>query len=763
MLILWRKAINRLFHKQQMRKNDQENANPFLQKWGNVLVLTVVAMLATLTLLGLSYYSYKQLQKGIVRYSERELTEAALEIRNVINAMELAMQNNVWGVPMHADSVNETRDLTCHVVRDNIHVMGCGVAYRPEENNGVKLGIFAYDMESDSSSNIAIRDMQYDYTKREWYYEVERTRQPHWTEPYLGLTTNRLSTSYSMPVFDDEGNMSAIAFVDVSLEWLNHVIDQDNINPNTIKILMSKTGELLVCPDMRLNNTRSFVKALAGNTTDTMATEVERRMLAGETGQTQVRDEKGDKLYVFYAPVNEHVGWSMAVASYHHDIYRNLNKALFKMAFLALLGIALLAIILWGVTRQARRLQHIRNEKERIGSELRIAHDIQQTMIPKDFPPYPERDDVIIYGLLEPAKYVGGDLFDFYIRDEKLFFCIGDVSGKGIPASLVMAVTRSLFRTISAHEANVSRIMDLMNESMADTNESMMFVTLFLGVLDLPTGRLRYCNAGHDAPLIIENAAPNQDGNGIRPLPVVPNLPLGIMQGYKYEGQEDLVKPHSIIFLYTDGLTEAEHERHAQFGEENVVQTINSYRKENSTEDAKELISIMKLKVKEFAGAAEQSDDLTMLAIDYTKELRDIKLKRSITLPNDVQTIPQLSEFVEGVAEELQFNMEDTMSLNLALEEAVVNVMNYAYPKGTVGTVTIDAEASDERLKFVITDQGAPFDPTAKENADITLSVEDRPIGGLGIFLVRQLMDSINYERVNGCNVLTLRKKLGDG
>jgi sigma-B regulation protein RsbU (phosphoserine phosphatase) len=171
----------------------------------------------------------------------------------------------------------------------------------------------------------------------------------------------------------------------------------------------------------------------------------------------------------------------------------------------------------------------------------------------------------------------------------------------------------------------------------------------------------------------------------------------------------------------------------------------------------------MKQKVKEFAGAAEQSDDLTMLAIDYTKELRDIKLKRSITLPNDVQTIPQLSEFVEGVAEELQFNMEDTMSLNLALEEAVVNVMNYAYPKGTVGTVTIDAEASDERLKFVITDQGAPFDPTAKEDADITLSVEDRPIGGLGIFLVRQLMDSINYERVNGCNVLTLRKKLGDG
>jgi sigma-B regulation protein RsbU (phosphoserine phosphatase) len=165
-------------------------------------------------------------------------------------------------------------------------------------------------------------------------------------------------------------------------------------------------------------------------------------------------------------------------------------------------------------------------------------------------------------------------------------------------------------------------------------------------------------------------------------------------------------------------------------------------------------------KVKGFVGNAEQSDDLTLLAINYKKELRTAMLKRSITLPNDVQTIPQLSEFVEGVGEELGFDMETTMSLNLALEEAVVNVMNYAYPKDTAGTVQIDAEANDVRLKFTITDQGMPFDPTAKADADTTLSVEDRPIGGLGIFLVRQLMDSINYERVNGSNVLTLRKKL---
>ncbi|MBQ6653868.1 MAG: ATP-binding protein [Prevotella sp.] len=149
-----------------------------------------------------------------------------------------------------------------------------------------------------------------------------------------------------------------------------------------------------------------------------------------------------------------------------------------------------------------------------------------------------------------------------------------------------------------------------------------------------------------------------------------------------------------------------------------------------------------------------------MLAIQFTKEKRDVRLKRGITLPNDVQTIPQLKEFVDGIVSELSFDADTAMSLNLALEEAVVNVMSYAYPPGTTGDIAIEAEANDVRLKFTITDSGAPFDPTAKEDTDITLSAEERPIGGLGIFLVRQLMDSINYERIDGKNILSLRKKL---
>lgn len=149
-----------------------------------------------------------------------------------------------------------------------------------------------------------------------------------------------------------------------------------------------------------------------------------------------------------------------------------------------------------------------------------------------------------------------------------------------------------------------------------------------------------------------------------------------------------------------------------------------------------------------------------MMATYTQHDLGDVKLQRSLTLPNDVETIPQLNEFIDAIAESIGLDMSLTMSLNLAIEEAVVNVMEYAYPQGVKGDVTIDVAASDQWLQFIISDSGTPFDPTEKKDADTTLSVDERPIGGLGIFLVRQLMDTIQYDYVDGKNVLTLKKQL---
>jgi sigma-B regulation protein RsbU (phosphoserine phosphatase) len=262
------------------------------------------------------------------------------------------------------------------------------------------------------------------------------------------------------------------------------------------------------------------------------------------------------------------------------------------------------------LVKYIEELKETTAQKASIESDLRIASGIQMGMLPENFPTRDDRDDVQLYASLTPAKEVGGDLFDFYFRDDKLFFCIGDVSGKGVPASLFMAVTRSTFRTVSAHESKPNRIVTIMNQTIADMNKNNMFVTLFVGVLDLPTGLLHYCNAGHDAPLLV--------GAGVGELPCDPNIPVGFMPEWEYTLQEAEIYTGTTIFLFTDGLTEATDANFALF----QMKRVNDVAVEalaNLQQEPRQLIARMTEAVHQFVGDAEQSDDLTMMAIQYIK------------------------------------------------------------------------------------------------------------------------------------------------
>jgi sigma-B regulation protein RsbU (phosphoserine phosphatase) len=245
--------------------------------------------------------------------------------------------------------------------------------------------------------------------------------------------------------------------------------------------------------------------------------------------------------------------------------------------------------------------------KERIESELRIAHNIQMGMIPKIFPPFPERDDLELAAKLVPAKEVGGDLYDFFIENEKLYFIIGDVSGKGVPASLVMAVTCRLFRSVASHFDQPEEIISSLNDSLSEGNESSMFCTAFLGILDLKTGQLKFCNAGHNAPLII-------DTNGkVFPLRVEPNLPLGMFEGFPYEGQEIMMDKQMMLYLYTDGINEAENKEKQLFGDNRLISLL----KQNAFKTPDEIINESFTVVKLHADGAEQSDDITVVCLKY--------------------------------------------------------------------------------------------------------------------------------------------------
>ena len=434
----------------------------------------------------------------------------------------------------------------------------------------------------------------------------------------------------------------------------------------TLTFIINKDGTYIAHPENERVIKENFFK-LAGETPDSIDDQIGHKMVARKKGfysknglqpaPTKFFDMDNISAYVFYEPV-DHTDWSIALAVPSFMIY--IISIGTGVILLLLIALALLVTRIVGriVVKRATRplnqladsanevakgnfsaplpkikhndeirllrdsfegMQHSLSEyveelkdttasKAAIENELKVAHDIQMSMLPKTFPPYPERDDIDIYGTLTPAKDVGGDLFDFYIRDDKLFFCIGDVSGKGVPASLVMAMTRSLFRNISAHTAEPHRIAYTLNQALADGNENSMFVTAFIGVLELGTGLLRYCNAGHNPPLLI--------GREVSLVPCQPNVPLGLMADLDFVPQEIQFEHQMTIFLFTDGLNEAEDDMQVQFGDDRILHQAEALLANGKNQPA-EIVNQMAEAVHAFVDGAQQSDDHTMLAIKY--------------------------------------------------------------------------------------------------------------------------------------------------
>ena len=796
-------------------------SNSFSSRVTLWIISTVFIVMSVIT-----YFIFIKSRNAMTKEAEGRylgmMANANEKVNGVLESVEVAIINTVPEIKENLHQPDSLYNLVQRILKLNPTIVGTAIAFEPNyyPQKGVYFSPYAYRTASGAIDTLQLGNVDYDYHLMDWYLIpklLANKLQPgtrtsykgYWSDPYYDSGGGEMTmTTFSLPIFDSQENVFAVVTADISLTWLKkrmHEIDSINNeelhgDKDTYSFVISRNGSYIVHPDNeRIINDTYF--SHADETADSTDEQIGYEMIAGNRGCHRF-DNEGIISFLFYSPI-ERTGWSMGIVVPASVMFYDTNllsrNILGIMAFGLLIVFVVCRTMVKRITKpltyfaesageiaqgnltadlphikskdemlllrnsfermqrslvgQMHELEMVTEQKGRIEGELKVASDIQRSMLPKLFPPYPGRNDIFIRGLLMPAKAVGGDLFDFYSRDEKLFFCIGDVSGKGVPASLVMAVTRSLFRTVSAHESAPDRILMRINEVMADQNDSNMFVTLFMGVLDLPTGRMYYSNAGHDAPLLV--------GAGVGLLPVDANVPVGVMPGWKFTVQETRIDPETLIFLYTDGLTEAENSDHLQFGEERMLEVARAaYQTNNFKPDV--FMDGMVNAVHTFVNGAEQSDDLTLLAIQYVRYKHDVRYQRSLTLTNDVQQVPQLSEFVDEVCEAVGFDMSTTMQINLAIEEAVVNVMNYAYPANTVGNVNIEAQATDERLKFIISDSGVPFDPTAKAEVDTTLSAEERGIGGLGIHLVRKIMDSINYERIDGKNVLTLRKTLKD-
>ncbi len=698
------------------------------------LVNIIAAALLVEVVSGVMYYSAQNIiHKTVERLIDREMNAIYLCIRNKLAKVETTVDNMAWVMADALDEPEWMYDLTQRMVKHNPSFWGSGIAFVPNyyPDKGKFFEPYAVRRGQDSIVSMQLGKSGEDHTQDE-YFRVPATQgKAHWSEPYQDLVgAKKIITTYGVPIRDEKGGIAAVVYADISLDWLNEVMEESKVYKSTQRFLVTGNGHLL-----------------AGKDHATFRTVLEQvKADKDKIGNFTMEDEHGDEHHVFYHPVGGNTDWILISIQNDKEVFSKLRKIRANLLLLVLSGLILIGFIVWRTTRNLRRLRKVNAEKERIGGELRVASEIQQSMLPHSLM---QHDDVDIFGELVPAREVGGDLYDYYIRDEKLFFCIGDVSGKGAPSAMVMSVIHSLFRAFSTHENNPARIMQAINEASCQGNDSNIFVTMFIGVLDLPTGRLRYCDAGHDAPITIENG-------GQRMEECIPHLPVGVFDDVRYGVQETLLKPDSTLFLYTDGLTEAMNIKHKQFGIKRVEEVLAA----NHQLHPQQLLEAISQQVREFVGDAEQSDDLTMLAIHYTPKHFESTLTETLLIKNDIHEVSKFSTFIKSVMDKL--NIEKTLArqLRLAIEEAVVNVIDYAYPAGQEGDIEVRIMSDGKTLKTVLIDSGVAFDPTAKEKADTSLSAEDRQIGGLGILLVRELMDSINYERIDGQNILTLIKKV---
>jgi len=764
------------------------------------------------TIMWIDYRSSRDILMHTVKQNATNLAQSTVHIiEGVIVAAE-KIPENVAPLLEHTQyNEDEIKNFLMPIVRHNEEIFGSCVAFEPYGYDS-SMRYFApyYYRNGDSVSYKRLGDDIYDYFRWDWYQEPKELGKPVWTEPYYDeYGGDIIMATYSVPFYsniDNQETFAGIVTVDIDLSWLSSLIDSLNIARTGYAYLLSKEGTFLSHPDQSLiMNESIFTLAEKYNNIDLL--EIGNEMVEGKSGFVRFRPlslEGYSWLYYTHLPNS---GWSIAIVFPEDELLADLHFLFLTLVALALGGIVLIFVVITvisnRITRPIEKLAKVsakfgsghfdvslpkvkRNDeigqltdsfrlmreelkkyvanlkettaaKNRIESELKIAHDIQQGIIPKIFPPFPDREDVDLYAVLDPAKEVGGDLYDFFFLDDKrLVFAIGDVSGKGVPASLFMAITRTLLRAKAVGNISSPEIVTNINKELCIDNDNAMFVTFFLGILNLETGDLDFCNAGHNYPYILKTGKPPAQLNQTH------GTPLGLFEEIKYKSGNMKIEKGDSLVLYTDGIPEAMDIVGNLFGDPKLEDILIAFDDEHSPEKiTKKLLE----DTKTFESGAEQSDDITILVLTYYNnyKVKTSTNEFSIDISNKVEEISKMNALIDQACEAWSIDVAHGHKVNLALEEIVSNIINYSFTTNTEHSIHISLHLIEDIVRITVSDDGKAFNPLEKKDPDsLDKSIEEREIGGLGIYFVKQFMDHVEYRRDDGKNILTFEKNLKD-
>ncbi len=626
-----------------------------------LLILSSMTVIFAVVLGSYYFSSTKIIEKNVRKNAGNLVLATVNRIDKVLVSIEKVPENVAFSLESFAYERGQIIELVRNVVKNNPEIYGSTISFAPYAYAEAMERFAPYCYKKPGTQEIEFMEVPYDYFYWDWFQIPKELNRPVWSEPYFDEGAgNIIMATYSVPFYKKVAGgrqFMGVVTADISLAWLQEIIASIQIEETGYGFLISKNGTFVTHPrsSLIMNET---IFSLAEERNDPGMRELGRQMIRGRTGIATFKSlVTGKWCWLAYEPLPSS-SWSLGVLFPKDELMRDITQLNQEVIYISLLGfVFLFLVIVWiagTITRPIRALSKATEDigvgnldaelpliksqdevgrlsasfdsmksslkqyieelkettaaKERIESELKIAHDIQMGILHKIFPPFPDREEFDLFATIEPAKEVGGDLYDFFfLDDDHLCFAVGDVSGKGLPAALFMAVSKTLIMTKATKGLTSEAVLNRVNEDLSLDNPSMMFVTLFLGILNIHTGELEYCNGGHNPPYILRK---NGD---IEALEMTGGMALGVMEDFSYQSKKARMEPGDSIFLYTDGVTEATNREEELFSEERLERDL----AELYQKPIHELVNAVMVRIKAFAEGMPQADDITMMVLRY--------------------------------------------------------------------------------------------------------------------------------------------------
>jgi sigma-B regulation protein RsbU (phosphoserine phosphatase) len=738
--------------------------------------------------------NYKRLRLEGIRKTVEFETE---KVNKVIAELEHgAVILAIDGLIFHQSQVYDTGEtLVLEYLSSFPDAIGGGFWFEPYVYSKDHFRSFIYAFFDKVTGSVHLDDFlgkdEYDYHNMNWYREiidaVKRPYQVIWTKPYIDDSGSySLMTTAGAGIYDSNGKLIGVSTIDWEIDKVIKELTAIKPTENSFVLLCVPEQDYVISSTRTNSVTGASIKSLPWDiNADSFAMEGVNYMRFGcymdngwllsvQIPETEIFDEAERQNSRFSILIAISSAAMLCLAYYViskliNSPIKRLTSDVSRLALgnldahieinskdeLGQLAQAFNKMTL-DLKKSIEERERERAEKERIGTELNVAASIQTSMLPCIFPPFPDRTEFDLYASMLPAKEVGGDFYDFYFIDhDNLAVVIADVSGKGVPAALFMVITKTLIKNCSFCKSPKD-VFESVNNKLCENNEADMFVTAFMGFYNITSGKFTYVNAGHNPPLV------KKHGSGYEFLEMKPGFVLAWMENAQYDEKEITLKPGDVLYLYTDGVTEAMNGRRELFGEGRLLAALNA----NRDSRPEELLSAVKREVDKFADGAQQADDITMLAVKINDAAQDAAQNAAQSPVKELKTeankknLGSVINFITAELEKIGYTPDLKNEICIAVEEIFVNIADYAY-KPDSGSACISI-STKEKTVIKFEDSGHPYNPLEQPSPDLEKSLLEREIGGLGVHMVKNIMDTVEYSRAGDKNILVITKNHPD-